>query len=141
MDAVAHPADKAGTPAPARLLGLAALLACLALWAGQGRAGETATPDAVLGEMLTALAADDRAGFVARGDAAFAAAVDTKVFAAVRAHFGERLRQGCAPVFLGRLAQQGVETHLWKLSFADRGDDALARLALRGGKVAGFWLQ
>ena len=37
----------------------------------------------------------------------------------------------------GRLAQ----VTLWKLSFKDGGDDALATLSLKDGKVGGYWIK
>ena len=41
----------------------------------------------------------------------------------------------------GQLKQQGCQVHLWKLVFKDGGDDTLAKLVLKDGRVAGFWLQ
>ncbi|MEH2102821.1 MAG: hypothetical protein V7K76_24360 [Nostoc sp.] len=41
---------------------------------------------------------------------------------------------------MGNLKQQGYQVYLWKLTFLDGGDDVLARLSLKDGKIGGFWL-
>jgi hypothetical protein len=51
------------------------------------------------------------------------------------------MKKGYKVVTLGTLNQQGCQVYLRKLIFKDGNDDILARLALRDGKVAGFWFQ
>jgi hypothetical protein len=38
------------------------------------------------------------------------------------------------------LNQQGYTVYLWKLEFKDGKDDVLVTMAVRDGKVGGFWL-
>jgi hypothetical protein len=51
------------------------------------------------------------------------------------------MKKGYECVRLGELTQQGCRVLLWKLAYKDGGDDTLAKLVLKDGKVAGFWLQ
>ena len=44
-------------------------------------------------------------------------------------------------MFLTSLKQQGYAVYLWKLTFKDGKDDHLARMAVKDGKVGGFWIQ
>ena len=43
--------------------------------------------------------------------------------------------------YLCQLKQAGYQVHLWKMTFKDDSDDQIARLVLKDGKVAGFFLQ
>jgi hypothetical protein len=52
-----------------------------------------------------------------------------------------RLKQGYHATFLGQLDQQGYTVYLWKLSFDDKKDDHLVKMAVKDGKVGGFWVQ
>ena len=60
---------------------------------------------------------------------------------AVSNQLAPRMKKGYECSYLGDLKQQGFHVLLWKLMFKDGGDDTLAKLALKDGKVAGFWLQ
>jgi hypothetical protein len=41
-------------------------------------------------------------------------------------------------MFLGELSQHGYRVTLWKLSFADESDDALATLIVKDGTIGGY---
>ena len=43
--------------------------------------------------------------------------------------------------YLGDLRQHGYHVTLWKVSFKDGGDDALATLSVKDGKVGGFFIR
>jgi hypothetical protein len=51
------------------------------------------------------------------------------------------MKKGYEVFQLGILNQQGCQVYLRKLVFKDGGDDLLVKLALRNGKVTGFWFQ
>jgi hypothetical protein len=59
----------------------------------------------------------------------------------VSAMMAPRMKKGYGVTYLGELKQQGCRVYLWKLTYKDGGDDTLARLTLKEGKVAGFLLQ
>jgi hypothetical protein len=78
---------------------------------------------------------------VADGAAEFKAGLTPQMLEGVSAQLASRMSNGYKTTYMGQLAQQGMEVHLWKLVFTDGGDDVLAKLVIDGGKVAGFWLQ
>lgn len=94
-----------------------------------------------LDKMLKAIQANDYAAFVADASDTFKAAMTEQTFAKVNAMFAPRMKKRFECSYLGELKQQGSQVTLWKLAFKDRGDDVLAKLVLKNGKVAGFWLQ
>jgi hypothetical protein len=105
-------------------------------------ADETETnEETTLRKLLTAVEVGDYEGFVADGDAAFKAALTKPMFEGVSEQLAFRMQGGYDTFYLGQLNQQGCQVYLWKLVFKDGGDDTLAKLVLKGGKVAGFWLQ
>ncbi|MBC1241889.1 hypothetical protein [Nostoc sp. 2RC] len=78
--------------------------------------------------------------FISQGNAAFKEAVTKQTFTQVSGQLAPRLKKGYSLIFLGNLNQQGYQVYLWKLTFKDSGDDILARLSLKDGKIGGFWL-
>ena len=118
-----------------RLLMLAAGLCLAAL------AGRAATPPP--GErsqavrLLTAIARNDYASFVAEGDAQFQQ-MPREQFAQNGAQLAPRLNGGHELGYLGDLKKEGYHVTLWKLTFTDGKDDALFVLSVQGAKVGGF---
>lgn len=94
-----------------------------------------------LAPLLTAIAQQNYSQFVADGTEQFEAEISEPQFQAVAYQLSPRLKEGYQVHYLTQLNQQGHEIHLWKISFTDQGDDHLAKLALKDGKVAGFWIQ
>lgn len=90
--------------------------------------------------LLSAVAEQDHAAFVAPGTPEFAA-ITPQQFNDVAEIVGPRLKQGYTAEHLGNMTQQGHQFSLWKLSFEDGGDDLLATLNTQGGKVGGFILR
>ena len=62
-------------------------------------------------------------------------------FDAVSAQLAPRFKAGYTVTYLGDLQQQGFHVTLWKVSFQDGKDDALATLSVKDGKVGGFWIK
>lgn len=91
-------------------------------------------------KLIAAIAAADYAAFVADGDAAFKG-LKKEVFDAVASQLVPRFRAGCEVTYLGEMKQLGYQVTLWKLSFKDGGDDALATLSMKDGKVGGYWIR
>lgn len=100
---------------------------------------EAARP--MLDKLLEAVEANDYASFVADGNDAFKAGLTKQMLEGVSAQLAPRMQKGYDVSYLGELKQQGCQVHLWKLAYRDGGDDTLAKLVLKDGKVAGFWLQ
>jgi len=127
-----------------RIVTVVSNIACvwLALSVTACVAGETPEPGrALLDNLLKATEMNDCNRFLANGDAGFKAGITTQMLERVSAQLSPRMKQGYQCSYLGELSQQGCRVLLWKLKYKDGGDDTLAKLVLRNGKVAGFWLQ
>jgi hypothetical protein len=96
--------------------------------------------ETIMKSMLDATQASSLPDFVAAGDAAFQAGMTRPMLDSVSRQLGPRLRQGYTASFLSVLNQQGYTVYLWKLEFKDGKDDVLVTMAVRDGKVGGFWL-
>ena len=95
----------------------------------------------ILDKLLKAVEANDYDSFVADGSDAFKAGLTRQMLQGVSSQLAPRLKKGYDCFHLGELKQQGYQVYLWKLTYKDGGDDTLAKLVLKDGKVAGFWLQ
>ncbi len=95
---------------------------------------------ALIGNLLHAIQANDYQRFVADGTARFKEGLTKEIFEKVSAELAPRMKKGYARVYLGRLHQHGYELYLWKLTFIDGGDDILAKMVVKDGRIAGFWL-
>ena len=104
-----------------------------------GDAAESARP--VLDKLLKAVETNDYANFVADGTDAFKADLTKEILEGVSVQLAPRMKKGYDASFLGELKQQGCQVLLWKVTYKDGGDDTLAKVVLKDGKVAGFWLQ
>jgi uncharacterized protein YbaR (Trm112 family) len=96
---------------------------------------------AVLDKLLKATEANDYDTIVADGTDVFKGTLTRQMLEGVSAQISPRMKKGYRCTYLGELSQRGCQVFLWKLAFKDAGDDTLARLVLKDGKVAGFWLQ
>lgn len=91
--------------------------------------------------MLNAIKANDRDAFVAEGTEAVKKGTTAEIMDALNKLVGPRLNKGYQSTYLCQLKQAGHQIHLWKLAFKDDGDDIVVRMALKDGKVAGFFFQ
>ncbi len=112
----------------------------LALSARPSRAGGLAE-STTLDKLLRAVEANDHDSFVGDANDAFKTGLTKQMLEGVSGQLSPRLKKGYTPEFLGELTQQGCRVLLWKIVYKDDGDDTLAKLVLKDGKVAGFWLQ
>ena len=94
----------------------------------------------VFSSLLAAIKADDYAAFVAEGEPAFKAALTKPMLTQVSTQIAPRMEKGYHVVYLGQLNQHGYLVYLWKFSYTDGGDDSLASLSLKAGKVGGFFI-
>jgi len=120
------------------------VLACAATSAlaqAQPQPQPPAALETTLRNMLAALQKNSLPDFVADGDAAFKSGMTREMLAGVSTQFGPRLAGGYTATFLGALNQQGYTVYLWKLVFKDGQDDRMVTMAVKDGKVAGFFLR
>jgi len=94
-----------------------------------------------LKELLEALQTGAYDDFVARGSAGFKAALRPDLFRTASDNLGKRLAVGYQPSLLGSLRHRQFTTWLFRLEFADQGDDALVHLVTDGWQLAGFQVE
>jgi hypothetical protein len=90
-------------------------------------------------KMLEAIKTADRDAFVANAADTVKEGTTQQVMDALEKQLGARLKKGFEQTYLCQLKQAGHQVHLWKLTFKDGGDDLVVRLALKDGKVGGFF--
>ena len=98
--------------------------------------------------LLGAIIADDYANFANAISDEFKAALTKDTFNRVVAAYSRRMGNGCSAVYLGEMKKAGFKVIIWKLVFADKGDDVFATLSIKETKadekpekVGGFFLQ
>ena len=91
-------------------------------------------------KLITSLVNSDYASFVADGEVRFKA-LKQEQFDSVAASVAPVLKQGYEVTYLGTLNQKGYRMSLWKVSLKAGGDDLLASLSMRNGKVGGFFIR
>ncbi|MEO6861166.1 MAG: hypothetical protein ABI180_06450 [Microcoleus sp.] len=90
--------------------------------------------------ILDATASKNYELFTTVGDAGYKAGITQEMFDNVSDELGSRLQNGYSISYLADLKQEGCEIYLWKLSFADGGDEFVARMTMNGDKVAGIFI-
>jgi len=95
---------------------------------------------ALAAKLITAIERSDYDAFVADGEGPFKQ-LRKGQFEAVSAQLSPKLQGGHEVSYLGDLKQKGYHVTLWRISFKDGGDDALATLSVKDGKVGGFWIR
>lgn len=113
----------------------------LALTMQNAPAQAPAEMEMTLKNMLAAVQSGSLTDFVAPGDASFKSGMTRQMLNGVAAELGPRLNAGYTSTFLGTLNQQGYTVYLWKLEFKDGKDDRVVTMAVRDGKVGGFFLR
>ncbi len=76
--------------------------------------------------------------FLTVGDADYKTGISKEMFDAVSSQLAPRMKEGYDIAYFGNLKQMEYEIYLWKLSFADGGDEFVARMTVNGDKVAGI---
>ena len=114
----------------------AALVFASSVCANDGPIG----PQIEVPKLLLAITADDYTSFVADGNAAFQG-LKKDQFESVVSQIGSNLKSGYDLAYLGDLNQRGYQVTLWRIRFKNGGDDLLATLSMKDGKVGGFWIK
>ncbi len=96
---------------------------------------------ALFRQQFTALTAADYDQFVVQADADFVQALTPEQFSELTDALSGVFQPGDATAYLGVLRQDGVRVYLWKVTPATAQTDYLVKMALRGEKVVGFWIQ
>ena len=91
--------------------------------------------------MMRAVKDNVYASFVSAGTEDFKATYEQESFDLLRGYIATRLSQGYEATYLGTVNMRGYAVFLWKLSYADGGDESLVSLSANNGYVGGFLIQ
>ena len=98
-------------------------------------------PEAIMRSMLAAIQANSLTDFDAPADETVKSAMTQQILDKMNQQLALRFKQGYIVVGMGSLKKEGALVYLWKLEFKDEGDDVLVTMAVKDGKVAGFYLR
>jgi hypothetical protein len=125
-------------------LPLVGLLA-IAGWFTCALVARAAEPDAAakksFEKILKAIETGDKEAFSSDGTDAVKQGTTQEIMEGLSKLVGGRMKGGYETLYLCQLKQAGHQIHLWKASFKDGGDDVVFRMAVKDGKVAGFFIQ
>jgi hypothetical protein len=117
-----------------RVVIAAAAASCIAI----GCAPRVAQEDGeAVAKLIAAIEASDYAAFLADGEPGLAGITEDQ-FQDVASALGPKLKAGKSVSYLGQLQQKGYRVTLWKIAYNGGGDDSLATLSTKNGKVGGF---
>ncbi|MEI6107613.1 MAG: hypothetical protein WCR49_11440 [Opitutae bacterium] len=121
---------------------LRSLLLAAAMFVGSSAFAADAPKEgsASVNRIISSLVKADYSAFVAEGDAQFKE-LKKEQFASVAAQVAPVLKPGYEVAYLGSLNQRGYHVSLWKISLKTGGDDLLATLSMKDGKVGGFYIR
>ena len=94
----------------------------------------------VFDELIGAIMDDNYTGFLLSVDENFRAALTKPVFEKVVQQIGPLLKTNFKTTYLDQLQRDGYTVHLWKIEF-ETGNDLLAEVSIKDGKVGGFVLR
>ena len=107
---------------------------------GSARAEPDPTVQSIFKNLMAATVANDHERFLADCDDTMKAALTAPKLESVSKLIEPRTKGGYDSDYLGELNQRGFSVHLWRLRFKDGGDDMLATMSMKDGKVGGFFL-
>ena len=109
--------------------------------AGNLRAADAPKEDqALFDKLIKAIIDGDYDSFVADGVGTFKQMTQDQFNAAVM-QLSPRLNAGYEAVYLGTIKKKGAHVALWRVSFKDIEDEALATLAVKDGKISAFTIR
>jgi hypothetical protein len=87
---------------------------------------------------LTAIAAGNYELFITVGNSAYQEGITQAMFSSVSDQLAPRMAEGYSTLYWGDLKQGEYQVYIWKLSFADDGDEFVIRMTMAGDQVAGM---
>lgn len=119
------------------------LFLLIALLTGIASAANEAPADVDVSfrRMLHATIQNNYDDFISGTDASIRATLKPAALMDVSLKLRPRADKGYRVEYLGYYMVSGHTTHLWKLVFEDGGDDVLATMSQKDGKISGFYLK
>jgi hypothetical protein len=126
---------------PLALAGIVALLVLLPGMApGQAPKADPSVQK-IFDKLLNAIKTKDRDAFVADATDAVEKETTQEIMDALEKYVGSRLKGGYEASYLCQMKKGAIQVYLWKLAFKDGGDDLVALMALKDGKVGSLHFQ
>ena len=126
---------------PFVLAGLVALLLMLSSTALGEAPKADSSVQKTFDNLLNAVKAKDREAFVADATDAVKKETTPEAMDVLEKHVGSRLKGGYEATYLCQLKKGAVQVYLWKLAFKEGGDDLVALMARKDGKVGSLHFQ
>jgi hypothetical protein len=124
---------------------LLSLIPALALFLSltSARANRVAPAEAerLLGRLIEAVKAESYDAFLADADANMKKQLSRQQFEGLCGLYTKPLKKGYALEYFGQLKQRGMAVYVWKVASPGTPDEALVRLWVKDGKVAGVTVQ
>lgn len=99
------------------------------------------SPEKILINLMAAIKANNYNNFIENSTEEFKTALTKNALENVHKQLSQQLKSGYKSNYLGKLNQYGYVVHLWKISFYDNRNEALAKLSIQGNRIAGFLIQ
>ena len=96
--------------------------------------------DAAFRQILTATIENDYDKFITGTDTAIQATLKKEDLAVVSMKIRSRVEKGYTLFYFGSYQASGHIVHLWKIMFQAGGDDVLATMSRKDGRISGFYL-
>lgn len=117
------------------------LLILFAALAGHGLAGENNEIDGVFESKINAIKSNDYESFISNSTKEFSNTLKKPQFTDVSWTFGKNLESGYTKDYQGKYQQQGLDIHLYRISYKNGATDNMYKMVMQGEKMAGFWIQ
>ena len=92
-------------------------------------------------KLLECIENDQYGTFIEGGSDYFKSRISEQHFHNVSERLAQHLKNGYDVKFLTEFKQADLVGTLWKIEYRDGFDDALAKIFMENGKIAGFWFQ
>jgi exonuclease VII large subunit len=95
---------------------------------------------ASLETILDAIRTSNYELFLTVGDSDYKARISQEMFDSVSSQLAPHMAEGYNIIYFGNIKQGKYQIYLWKLSFADDGDEFIARMTMNRDKVGGIMI-
>lgn len=118
-----------------------ALALFLSLTSARANGVAPAEAERLLGRLIEAVKAESYDAFLADADANMKKQLSRQQFEGLCGLYTKPLKKGYTLEYFGQLKQRGMPVYVWKVASPGTPDEALVRLWVKDGKVAGVTVQ
>jgi len=113
----------------------------LSLTSARANGVAPAEAERLLGRLIEAVKAESYDAFLADADANMKKQLSRQQFEGLCGLYAKPLKKGYTLEYFGQLKQRSMAVYVWKVASPGTPDDALVRLWVKDGKVAGVTVQ